>query len=1241
MADLGPFKPLRPYVESDRALFFGRERELADLSEKLAQDRPSALLHGEPGIGKTSLVRAGLIPAMKTRGVSCAYIDANTLDESQVPQAAPGGALIVLDDLAAALDEGPRFDRLLNLLKKSANVRNLRILFVIDDPDLWRLDGLERLIGHVAPLAQRLRLDRLDEARVGDIIERSVLGGGAYFEAGLSHEMAVDICANGPVSPSELQLVAGTAVGLRLTTLRGYRRSGGAEAITWRFFDRACSQAGGRPAARALAELAALEPRSVATREQLARAAGLDEASVDKLAAALQQEGLVRREADGYAMNSEWLRPLARTYTGEARGRGVAARLLLRRKIEAGGLLSIGDVREVKRYAGTLAPDEERVVKRSVRVGLLVTAAILALPVTALVLLYITYGSSYYLDADPSPGASVVARLGRPSTSMRVFPHFPAFGSVVGDSGFTRAALKEGVPEGGGLRSGASDDGWLRRLVGALRPLPQAAVALILDGDSKPMVAAFGDASLRPALIGALGAAGRGTPEELALLKKAAGDPSEDVRRRAVKAAAAIERRVPGASVELLAGGLRDASPSVRALAMTEIERLPDEQSAPLLASALAQTNDPVMRRNALEAIGAQVARTPPAAAALGKAMLGPARNEAAAILGRLLDGSGPTADAAAEAVAKVALDPKANEDARIEALKMLRRRPTTPEGLDAITGSPKLLAAVMPLVVRAKPDEAQAKVAEAMKGPAPLRAAAAAAIGLLPKTVDTPQRLKVLQYDTSVEVHVEAVRALPVLGHEALPLLIKEAKGAGPEVERAAVETIGAQANKLGASAAAAALEATVKGARPSTRRAAIEALGRLAEQKPALAAGALGRLVRDKAPDVRADAAGALGDVLAHGGKEAVSALRAVAKDPEPATRKRAAAALGNAKGALQPSSAKALTSFASDPEPSVRIEAAMALGALGAAARDGTPIAPLVGDKDAGVRAAARKAAQLIGGGGAELDKLLLGSFAGASVADRIEIATTAGLVGAPATVRAALADTDAGVRRAAAEHAGGLGAANVAALLGALGDVDVPVRVAAVQGLVGARAMDALAQAARSPDLEVRAAALQAIGDVASPSGAKEDGVPPVPLGPARMALESALGDSSERVRVAAVRGLQPLGAQVVELLERALHDPARDVREAAVAGLGAAWSTLPAGDLTGRLRDETDADRRYAAALALARQADGPKGGAARKLLDEVANSGTPAARLTARVARAFIGRPSDMIPFLHLLRDGI
>jgi HEAT repeat protein len=1218
-----------PFNEVDRALFFGREREVSELAEMLSpsSNHASALLFGEVGVGKTSLVRAGLVPLLKTRGFACGIVEGTALDEQQVPAAAPGGSLLVVDDLGAALDHG--MEKLLAILKRAGTIRGVKILFVIDDGDLYKLEAIEARVGRVGPPGARLHLERMDESRVADAVERTVLGGGAYFESGLSQQIATELTRNGPVSPSELQLVCGTAVNMRLNTAKAWRKSGGAEVLAWRFFEKACQAGGGRAAARALAEIAAMPERGIASLDQIARAADVSDTTAKKLLDDLRAEHIVKPvdsdDGRGWTMATEWARPFARAYTGEARGRGVAVRLLMREKIESNGLLSVGQIREVKRYAGALGPQEEALLRRSQRLGLFIAAVLLAIPIIAVVLLYGSYGRSYYFDAARDPGASVVVRLGRPSMALGFLPHSPSFGSVVADSGFARAALSTGIPTSPGSRSG---DEWLRRLTASLRPLPRAVMALIVDGEVKPLAEAYEDPSLRPAVVEALAGAAKNAPETRALLQKALADPSEDVRRRSVQAAAALERRQSGAGAPLLSDGLRDASASVRALALDAIEKLPDEQSAPLLATALAQTTDPVVRRNALEAIGAQTARTPGAAAALGRAMLGPARSDAVQILSRLLDGEGPSAEAAETAVTQLALDAKAPDEVRLETLRMLRRRPKTPDGLAAIQGSSRVMAMAMPLLARAKPDEAPAKVLEAMKGPVPMRAAAAATIGFLPRTADTPKQLKALLYDPAQEVHAEAVRSLPVLGREALPQLIKEAKSSGAEVEKAAVETLGAQAGKLSVSAAAQALEGVVKGARPSTRKAAIEALGRLAEAKPGLAASALGRLVRDKVPDVRADAAGALGDVLAHGGKEAVTALKAAGRDPDAATRKRAAGALGRAaKGPLAGVAAKALASFVADPDPAVRAETAAALGELGPAAKEaGAALVTLVGDKDPTVRAAARRAARAIGPGAAELDKVLLASFAVASPTDKIDIASTAGAVGGAGAVRAALADADPGVRRAAAEYAGGLGPQNVASLVGALGDRDPAVRVAAVRGLVGAKASPALAQAARSPDPDVRPAALEALGRVGGPVADKT--------------LTAALADGSERVRVAAVRGLSRLGKDAVEQLTHALTDPSRDVCEAAVAGLGGIWVELPTQKLIEKLSDEADADTRYAAALALARQADGARGSRALQALNDVADKGTPAARLTARVARAFVGRADAMESFLHILRDG-
>ena len=58
----GPYPGLRPFTEEQTESFFGREAEVAALWEKLQRRRLLSLI-GPSGVGKTSFVRAGLVPA--------------------------------------------------------------------------------------------------------------------------------------------------------------------------------------------------------------------------------------------------------------------------------------------------------------------------------------------------------------------------------------------------------------------------------------------------------------------------------------------------------------------------------------------------------------------------------------------------------------------------------------------------------------------------------------------------------------------------------------------------------------------------------------------------------------------------------------------------------------------------------------------------------------------------------------------------------------------------------------------------------------------------------------------------------------------------------------------------------------------------------------------------------------------------------------------------------------------------
>ncbi len=67
LPDLSPQNPwpgLRAFTESDSEFFFGRERETAELLD-LVQRNTVVVLYGQSGLGKTSLLQAGLFPGLK------------------------------------------------------------------------------------------------------------------------------------------------------------------------------------------------------------------------------------------------------------------------------------------------------------------------------------------------------------------------------------------------------------------------------------------------------------------------------------------------------------------------------------------------------------------------------------------------------------------------------------------------------------------------------------------------------------------------------------------------------------------------------------------------------------------------------------------------------------------------------------------------------------------------------------------------------------------------------------------------------------------------------------------------------------------------------------------------------------------------------------------------------------------------------------------------------------------------
>ena len=84
----GPFRGFVPFDEAASETFYGRREETARLVELvLTETNRVTALTGDPGMGKTSLLRAGLIPALQKRGVVPIYLGAYDDIDAEVLQA--------------------------------------------------------------------------------------------------------------------------------------------------------------------------------------------------------------------------------------------------------------------------------------------------------------------------------------------------------------------------------------------------------------------------------------------------------------------------------------------------------------------------------------------------------------------------------------------------------------------------------------------------------------------------------------------------------------------------------------------------------------------------------------------------------------------------------------------------------------------------------------------------------------------------------------------------------------------------------------------------------------------------------------------------------------------------------------------------------------------------------------------------------------------------------------------------
>jgi len=1019
---MGPFRGLFPYDESSAVLFFGRTKETQGLFDLITKEaaRITALC-GEPGVGKTSLVRAGLFPLLAKHGVSGVYLgnyanldrelwqalgrvrsEPPTPGESaadylvSVARSSPAGTLLVLDHLEDLLGDNPEdgasaaLETLATLLKAAiaeAGSR-LRVLLCIDAALFHRLERLHDIAGVSPAPGGWMELDRLGQPQVAEILEQTALNTGTFFEAGLADLMAADLCRNGPCLPADLQIVAAAAVEQRLTTLRRYERAGGATMVLYGFLHRAIVDAGEHAAIQLLMACTGHKPLSV---DALVARTKLPAGAVERAVAVLVARGILRKTTnqsdDQFALTHACLMARIREHAAIALAQVHQARRVLRRRMLTETSLTLLEIRNVRRHmAGELSAEEASALRRSMRRTGLRTGLALVLLLAVLFGLVFELRTSYTLAFEPSkdsPSSRVVVRRGRSSLSFLNFlPAKPRFGAILADTGFASTAVATDLSRkiAAGQASGTLDKNrttpipvWLRTVLDGLGPVPRG-ISLVLLGDPAGIVSlkqAFVDPILRREALEALAVVGTGRAGEDEILAAALNDQSPDIRRRGVEVAAAIDRRQGnGTHAAIMRSALADAAFAVRSTVLRESASLDANSAASILAIALAD-KDVSFRRLAEKGILELANRAPTAAAAAVRQALSSSDSQARrAALVLLEQIASATPREAMSALSQIAGDEKAPEEARVSALAFLRKsgevqaslRPILEKAV-AADAPPRLRTAALPIYARLiDPAEVENLAIAASKGQPASRVTGAALWGVVaikqPDAASKP--LKVFLYDPSPEVRAEAARSYGYLKHDGAELVRKALLDPNPEVARAAIES----AVRLSASQPAVVAEDlghALANVRPATRKWIVEALGQIGQTRPGPVLPPLARALKLGDVPTRIASAHAFCEMAKKAPVAASPYLRIASRDNDRNVRTEAASCLGSLTEGDPKGAARMAVQLAASDEPTVRAAAASSLGALAKEAHDIvlTPLVGLLEDSERTVRVATAEA------------------------------------------------------------------------------------------------------------------------------------------------------------------------------------------------------------------------------------------------------------------------------------------
>jgi len=266
-----PYKFLDSYTEQDAGLFFGREPEVEIICSKILAHR-CFILHGRSGVGKSSILRAGIAPRLNAHGHRVLVIRSFTdpLEQMLIAitpyvklESGPGKKAVV-ENLIEQLQRIPagqavtflfdQFEEFFSLLPEDDEQRfiagiselyanaslPLRLVFAIREDVLAEMSRLKSAISEV--FHHEYRLLRLSREQATWAITEPARAAGCFVEPQLAERILDDLGDAGGVDPPQLQIVCDHLYDARNEngelTLDCYERLGTASKILANYLER-------------------------------------------------------------------------------------------------------------------------------------------------------------------------------------------------------------------------------------------------------------------------------------------------------------------------------------------------------------------------------------------------------------------------------------------------------------------------------------------------------------------------------------------------------------------------------------------------------------------------------------------------------------------------------------------------------------------------------------------------------------------------------------------------------------------------------------------------------------------------------------------------------------------------------------------------------------------------------------------------------------------------------------------